>query len=228
MRQIHIFLLLFSVIAADAQNYIDLRAGFSSMQADAWNQTIQTYNETRFFNESKLPNLRLGHNLGLGFSGVLGKGVFISPSLQYREYSTESNLNKIDLHWFDLGLACDIYPLEFGLDSVAFILRPFFRIGFAGTMLLTRIDLADGPASVDGEPYAPYNWPYLLQSGIGLRYQPWNVLGFFLLLDGNYSPNASITDFRRALLGSLYAYSGDNNRVLQFGLQGGITFRIKN
>jgi hypothetical protein len=226
MRQI-LILIFFSAFTVNAQNYIDLRAGFSSMKAEAWNQTIQTYNETRFYNESKLPELKVAHSFGLGFSGVLGKGVFISPSLQYRAYSTESNLDKIDLHWIELGLACDIYPLEFSLDSVAFMLRPFFRFGVAGTMLLTRIDLADGPASVDGEPYATYNWPYLVQSGIGVRYQPWNVLGVFLILDGTYSPNASITDFRKALLGSLYANSGDNNRVLQLGLQGGITFRIK-
>ncbi len=227
-RQIFSIMLVFFAHVSNAQNYIDLRTGFSWLQANAWNTTIQTYNETRFWQESPLTELKQGSSFGLAFSGVLGKGIFLSPSIQYKKFSAKSNLERIDLHWLDLGLACDIYPLEFRMDSVSFRLRPFVRIGFAGSMLLARIALANGPASIDGETFAPYNWPYLLHTGIGLRYQPRNVLGFFILIDASTSPNASITDFRTALLGSLYANTKDENRALQLGLHAGLTFRLKN
>jgi hypothetical protein len=227
-RQIYSIMLLFFALVSNAQNYIDLRTGFSWLHADAWNNTIQTYNETRFWQESQLTELKQGSSFGLAFSGVLGKGFFLSPSINYKKFSAKSNLEKIDLQWLDLGLACDIYPLEFRMDSVSFRLRPFVRIGFAGSMLLARIALANGPATIDAETYAPYNWPYLLHTGIGLRYQPRNVLGFFILIDASNSPNASITDFRKALLGSLYANSKDKNKTLQLGLHAGLTFRLKN
>lgn len=212
---------------SDAQNYIDLRAGITRLRAEAWNETIQTYNASRFWQEEKLPDLNNAFSYGLGFSGVLGRGVFLSPSLLYTKFESSSQTERITLHWLDLGIAIDLFPMEFGLDSVSNRLRPFVRLGFSGSMLLPRVELKDGMASIDGEAYAPYNWPYLYHAGLGLRYQPGNVLGFFLLLHGRLSPNAQLTDFRTALLGSTYEHSSDANRAKFIDLQLGVTFRIK-
>jgi hypothetical protein len=227
MRIVTSFILVFATVQAIAQNYIDAHGGISNLKADAWNETIRTYNASRFWQEDKLSELNNAITFGLGFSGVLGKGIFISPTLQYSKFSAESNSESIDLHWMDLGIAFDIFPLEFGLDSVAYQIRPFARMGFSGSMLLPRVELLDGIASIDGEAYEPFNWPYLFHAGLGLRYQPSNVLGFFFLLDGRYVPNARLNDFRTALLGSLYANTSDQNTARLLGIRLGLTFRIK-
>lgn len=228
MRLLFLTLLLLSFYCAHAQHYTDLRIGVSYLNAASWNETIRTYNDSRFWHENDVPELNAAISYGLGYSGVVGKGFFLSPSVQYSKYAAETPADKINLHWVELEVACDIFPLEFGLDSVHFKLRPFLRLGYAGSILLTRIRLADGNATIDGEPYEPYNWPYIFHAALGMRYQPSSVLGFFLLFDARYAPNASINDFRTAVLGSNYLNSSDQNNVRILGIQSGITFRIKN
>jgi hypothetical protein len=228
IRLLFLTLLSLAFHWANSQKYTDLRVGLSYLNAASWNETIRTYNDSRFWQENDLPELKGTFAYGLGFSGVAGKGLFLSPSIQYSKFTSQTPTDKIDLHWVELELACDIFPLEFGMDSVHFRLRPFVRLGYAGSMLLTRIRLADGNASIDGEPYEPYNWPYILHAALGLRYQPTSVVGFFLLLDARFAPNARINEFRTALLGSNYLNSSDQNNVRILGIQSGITFRIKN
>lgn len=228
MRLIFLTLLSLTFHWVNSQKYTDLRAGVSCLNATAWNETIRSYNESRFWQENKLPELKTAFTCGLGYSGVAGKGLFLSPSVQYAKFTSQTPTDKIDLHWVELELACDIFPLEFGMDIVHYRVRPFLRLGYAGSMLLTRIRLADGNAGIDGEPYEPYNWPYIFHAALGLRYQPTSVLGFFLLLDARFAPNARINDFRTALLGSNYLNSSDQNTVRMLGIQSGITFRVKN
>jgi hypothetical protein len=228
MRPIFIICLFLLHHWVSAQKYTDLRVGFSQLNASAWNESIRTYNESRFWQENKLPELKSAFTYGLGYSGVVGKGLFLSPSVQYSNFTSQTLADQIDLHWVELEFALDIFPLEFRMDSVHYRFRPFMRLGYAGSMLLTRIKLADGNAGIDGESYEPYNWPYILHAGLGLRYQPSSVLGFFLLLDARYIPNARINDFRTALLGSNYLNSSDQNTVRMLGIQSGITFRVKN
>jgi len=228
MRPIFLVCLFLLHMGLNAQKYTDVGVGFSRLNASAWNETIRTYNDSRFWQENKLPELKNAFNYRIGYSGVAGKGLFLSPSVQYSKFTSQTPADKINLHWVELELACDIFPLEFGMDSVHYRLRPFLRLGYAGSMLLTRVTLADGAAGIDGEPYVPYNWPYIFHAALGLRYQPGSVLGFFLLFDARFAPNAKINDFRTALLGSTYLNSSDQNNVRMLGIQSGITFRIKN
>ena len=228
MRPIFIVCLFLLHHWVSAQKYTDLRVGFSQLNASAWNETIRTYNESRFWQANKLPELKNAFTYGLGYSGVAGKGLFLSPSIQYSKFTSQTLANKIDLHWVELELACDIFPLEFGMDSVHYRVRPFLRLGYAGSMLLTRVKLADGAAGIDGELYEPYNWPYIFHAALGLRYQPTLVVGFFMIFDARFAPNARINDFRTALLGSNYLNSSDQNTVRMLGIQSGITFRVKN
>jgi hypothetical protein len=224
------FVVLIACMSGEAQNHLDLRVGFSTMQAAEWNRTISAYNFARPWLSEKQPEIHQAADFGIGYSGVIGKGVFLTPELSYQNLKSEAttNANKvlIQMRWFTAGLGIDIYPMEFGLDTVAFGFRPFVRFGAGAAAILPRVYIGDSLAYSSNEIYNPIEWNLAFRAGAGCRIR---LSGLIDLTPGfmwNYFPGAALEGFGNALHGTLQPGLNDEDNVHQFVFSLALSFRV--
>ena len=189
-----------------AQNYFDISGGIQSIQQSAWNETIQTYNFNRVWLKEKMPDLRNSANVGIGYSGVLASGLFFSPSLTFSSFqSSAENGNYsslVRLRWISAPFCFDIFPLEFGLDSISANVRPFIRVGGGASLLMPRVLINDSLTTVDDELYQPMVWPFFYTAGLGVRYNLNRSIGFLFTAMYLRYPSIELEDFSYALNGN--------------------------
>jgi hypothetical protein len=189
-----------------AQNYFDISGGIQSIQQSAWNETIQTYNFNRVWLKEKMPDLRNSANVGIGYSGVLASGLFFSPSVTFSSLqSSAENGNYrslVRLRWISAPLCFDIFPLEFGLDSISANVRPFLRVGGGASLLMPRVLINDSLTTVDDELYQPMVWPFFYTAGVGVRYNLNRSIGFLFTAMYLRYPSIELEDFSYALNGN--------------------------
>jgi hypothetical protein len=189
-----------------AQNYFDISGGIQSIQQSAWNETIQTYNFNRVWLKEKMPDLRNSAKVGVGYSGVLASGLFFSPSLTFSSFqSSAENGNYrslVRLRWISAPLCFDIFPLEFGLDSISANVRPFLRVGGGASLLMPRVLINDSLTTVDDELYQPMVWPFFYTAGLGVRYNLNRSIGFLFTAMYLRYPSIELEDFSYALNGN--------------------------
>ena len=189
-----------------AQNYFDISGGIQSIQQSSWNETIQTYNFNRVWLKEKMPDLRNSANVGIGYSGVLASGLFFSPSLTFSSFqSSAENGNYsslVRLRWISAPLSFDIFPLEFGLDSISANVRPFIRVGGGASLLMPRVLINDSLTTVDDELYQPMVWPFFYTAGLGVRYNLNRSIGFLFTAMYLRYPSIELEDFSYALNGN--------------------------
>lgn len=189
-----------------AQNYFDISGGIQSIQQSAWNETIQTYNFSRVWLKEKMPDLRSSANVSVGYSGVLASGLFFSPSVTYSAFkSSAENGNYRSLarvRWISAPLCFDIFPLEFGKDSVSSSVRPFIRVGGGASLLMPRVLINDSLTTVDDELYQPMVWPFFYTAGLGIRYNLNQSIGFLFTTMYLRYPSIDLEDFSYALNGN--------------------------
>ncbi len=228
------FVLLFSIFCsaciARAQNHLDLRVGFSTMQAGEWNKTISAYNFARPWLSEKQPELQSAVDFGLGYSGVVGKGIFLTPELTYQrlqsEATTNSNRVLVQMRWFTAGLALDVYPMEFGLDTVSFGFRPFVRLGVGAASVLPRVFIGDSLAYSRNEIYDPIIWNVAFRAGLGSRIRITDFLDLTPSVMWNYFPKMNLEGFANALHGTLQPGLSDEDRIHQFVFSLALSFRV--
>ncbi len=190
----------------NGQNYLNIYGGYGITSPKEINKTIEAFNYSRPWLMNKQPLLEKTLTLGLGYTGILAKGLFISPDFQYNiSSSSASNANfnsTIEMHWWRGNINVDIYPLEFGLDSVGFLFRPFVRLGGGASAILPRINFNDSLATVNDEDYSPHFWTYQFSSGIGCRIYINRIIDIMPFIQYNYQPNVDIKEFDLALQGA--------------------------
>ncbi|MEX1190054.1 MAG: hypothetical protein WED33_12410 [Bacteroidia bacterium] len=206
MKKLSLFIFILLVSSASAQRHLDFQAGYSYINPTEWNKTISAYNYARPWLEEKQPELHSSFRIGVGYSGVIGKGLFLSPSLSHQIFSSyaENGNSKADLRfrWMSAELALDIYPMEFGLDSVSFKIRPFVRIGGGASAILPRVFLNDSLSTARDEEYNPIVWTYQFSGGIGCRFAISNTIDLTPMITTSYFPSIDIENFRYALHGT--------------------------
>jgi hypothetical protein len=189
-----------------AQNYFDISGGIQSIQQSAWNETIQTYNFNRVWLKEKMPDLRNSSNVGIGYSGVLASGLFFSPSVTFSSFKSSaengSYRSLVRLRWISAPLCFDIFPLEFGLDSISANVRPFLRVGGGASLLMPRVLINDSLTTVDDELYQPMVWPFFYTAGLGVRYNLNRSIGFLFTAMYLHYPSIELEDFSYALNGN--------------------------
>ena len=189
-----------------AQNYFDVSGGIQSIHQSAWNETIQTYNFNRVWLKEKMPDLRNASNVGIGYSGVLASGLFFSPSLTFSSFQSSAvNDNYRSLarvRWISAPLCFDVFPLDFGKDSVSASVRPFIRVGGGASLLMPRVLINDSLTTVDDELYQPMVWPFFYTAGIGVRYNLNRSIGFLFTAMYLRYPTVDLEDFSYALNGN--------------------------
>lgn len=189
-----------------AQNYFDISGGIQSIQQSAWNETIQTYNFNRVWLKEKMPDLRNSSNVGIGYSGVLASGLFFSPSVTFSSFKSSaengSYRSLVRLRWISAPLCFDIFPLEFGLDSISANVRPFLRVGGGASLLMPRVLINDSLTTVDDELYQPMVWPFFYTAGVGVRYNLNRSIGFLFTAMYLHYPSIELEDFSYALNGN--------------------------
>jgi hypothetical protein len=196
-----------------SQNYLHVFAGYSVINPKEWNKTIQAYNFSRPWLASELPLLHNGFVTGIAYSGVLRKGLFISPEFQYNrfrsEVTNESFSKKVKLTGLNGQINFDIYPLEFNLDSVGSGIRPFIRIGAGGSLTLPRVFVNDSVAMVNNVEYTPKVWVFQAIGGLGCRFTVAQGIDVIPLILYTHMPSVDLEDFNYALHGT--ALPGLNN-----------------
>ena len=229
---LQIVLLICIGITTSAQRHINIYAGYSIIHPENWNRTIETYNFSRPWLSNTLPLIRTAKTWGFGSSGVIGKGFFLSPEFSYSRYSSSSeNLPvsiAIDLKWLRGSMYLDMYPREFKLDSVAYIIRPFFRIGGGASCLLPRIRINNELVNVDDEAYKPIIWSYQLSTGIGCRIALSKRIDITPVILYNYMPNVNMEDFSYALNGNQVPNLIDDERLNNLFFLMSLSVRLKN
>jgi hypothetical protein len=189
-----------------AQNYFDISGGIQSIQQSAWNETIQTYNFNRVWLKEKMPDLRNSANVGIGYSGVLASGLFFSPSVTYSSFKSSAENGNfrsfVRLRWISAPLCLDVFPLEFGKDSISASVRPFLRVGGGASLLMPRVLINDSLTTVDDELYQPMVWPFFYTAGVGVRYNLNRSIGFLFTAMYLRYPSIELEDFSYALNGN--------------------------
>lgn len=189
-----------------AQNYFDISGGIQSIQQSVWNETIQTYNFNRVWLKEKMPDLRNASNVGIGYSGILASGLFFSPTLtfsSFKSYSENGNYSSfVRIRWISAPLCFDIFPLEFGKDTISASLRPFLRVGGGASLLMPRVLINDSLTTVDDELYQPMVWPFFYTAGLGVRYNLNRSIGFLFTAMYLRYPSIELEDFSYALNGN--------------------------
>jgi hypothetical protein len=228
MKNIPTFLVFLTLTLASqikAQNYWDLAFQSSQSAYTNWNHSIRYFNESRFWQEKSLAPLEWSRGGSVCYSGVLGKGLFISPQLSYAHLKSEGTAAQITLRNYSAQVGIDVYPLEFKLDSVAFIVRPFFRFAGGGDLYRPTITLINAPATYMDQPYKPYCWTYRFESSLGLRARITDVLGIHVLGGYRFS-KVSLENFHAALNGTTSSTLSDTDKINTFVIQTGITWRL--
>jgi hypothetical protein len=207
-----------------AQNYWDIAYQSGRSTYTNWNQSISYFNESRFWQEKPLSPLEWSRGASVCYSGVLGRGLFISPQLAYADLKSEGTAAQITFRNYSAQVGFDVYPLEFKLDSVAYLLRPFIRLSGGGDLYRPNISMANTTAMYMDEPYKPYCWTYRLESSLGLRLRITEMLGMHFV--GGYRFSKVLMDnFHRALNGVTTSTLSDAEKLNIFFIQAGITLR---
>ncbi len=225
-----ILLLVVFSVKAKAQNYFDISAGIQSIQQTEWNRTIQTYNFNRIWLKESMPDLRNASSFSLGYSGLLASGLFFSPSLTYSAFTSsaenENFSTMVRLRWLSVPLCFDIFPLEFGQDSVSSSLRPFLRVGGGASLLMPRVLINDSLATVDDEFYQPMVWPFFYTAGLGVRYNLNRSFGFLFTAMYLRYPSIDLEDFSYALNGNNLVGLTNETSIQSMTYQLSICFRL--
>lgn len=230
-KHISLFVLLVIFMArSEAQNYFDVSAGIQSIDQSAWNRTIQTYNFNRIWLKEPLPDLRSASNFSLGYSGVLASGLFFSPSLTYSAFKSSAENENYStlarLRWLSVPLCLDIFPLEFGQDSVSSSIRPFLRVGGGASLLMPRVLINDSLTTIDDELYQPMVWPFFYTAGLGVRYNLNRSFGFLFTAMYLRYPSIDLEDFSYALNGNNLVGLTNETSVQSMTYQLSICFRL--
>jgi len=231
MKNILIITILFVFsFSLRAQNYLNLYGGYGITAPKEINKSIETFNYSRPWLIEKQPLFQKTLTLGLGYTGILAKGLFISPDFQYnisKSFSENANFNtNIEMHWWRGNINLDIYPLEFGLDSVGFRFRPFVRVGGGASAILPRINFNDSLATVNDEDYSPHFWTYQFSGGIGCRIYLNRIIDIMPFIQYNFQPSVKVEDFNLALHGTNIPELSNVSKVsnLQFLLS--VSFKL--
>lgn len=219
-----VFIIGISALPLKSQHYWDLAFQASRSAYTNWNQSLNYFNESRFWQEKPLNPLEWSRGASVCYSGVLSRGFFISPQFSYFDLTSEGSAARIAIRNYSAQVGFDVFPLEFKLDSVAYTLRPFARFAGGGDLFRPTIYLSNGPATIMDKPYNPYCWSYRLEAGLGLRIRITEVLGFHIL--GGYRFSKVILDnFHTALNGVKWSTASEAETINAVYMQAGITFR---
>ena len=225
-----IFILGAVSLLSNAQHYLDVQAGFSGINPTQWNRTISAYSFARPWLTNEQPNLKSGFNTSLAYSGVIAKGIFLSPTLSHQVFKsvaeTAPSKTEIKIRWMSAGLFVDIYPREFGLDSVGHTFRPFVRVGGGASSILPRVRFNDSLATVDDEAYKPIVWTYQFNVGIGSRFAINKFLDVTPMISAAYYPTIDLEDFRYALHGTSSPNLSDVQRLVNLQFMLAISLRL--
>ena len=215
-----------------AQRHINLYAGYSFINPQNWNRTIDVFNFSRPWLTNKIPSISKTFTWGFGTSGVIGKGVFLSPEFSYSRYNASSQnapvSMDIDLKWFRGNMYVDLYPREFQLDSVTFTIRPFIRVGAGASSILPRVRINNELVLVDDETYKPIIWSYQLSVGLGCRIALSKRIDLTPVLLFHYTPNIHLEDFSYALQGNQLPNLNDNQRLNNLMTLISVSYRLVN
>ncbi len=215
----YLILLLISCFSksAETQNYLHLTGGYSYINPTEWNKTIGAYNFARPWLSKELPALHSGFSSSLGFSGVIGQGLFITPEFNFTRYTTSASNDPastvVKLNWVRGQIYLDLYPREFGVDSVAFSVRPFVRLGGGASALLPRVTINDSLATVDDENYDPIIWTYQFSAGIGCRFEVAKHIDLIPMILFHFQPAVHLEDFSYALHGTQIPALTDHQKL---------------
>jgi hypothetical protein len=223
-------ILLFGASILNGQNHWDFMGGLQSMNPKAWNRTIQAYNFSRVWQNEPMPELRSAMIAGLGFNGVLLKGVYISPQLQYGSFRSlveqESINTLLRLRWASGIIAFDLFPLEFGLDTVRYRFRPFVRLGAGASLVMPRFLQNDSLVSVNGTIWQPMVWPFFSYAAVGIRVSLNHSLGIVLLASHHFFPEVRLPDYTTAVHGTALPSLKDKDKIHQWNVQFGFSLRL--
>jgi hypothetical protein len=204
----------------NAQNYLNLYSGFSITSPKALNKTIETFNYSRPWLQNKLPLLNNTFTIGLGYTGILSKALFLSPDFQFNKTTSRSsndNFNtNVEINWVRGNINLDIYPLEFGLDSVGHSFRPFVRVGGGASAIIPRIYLNDSLATIDDAAYKSHFWTYQFTGGLGCRIYINRIIDIMPFIQYNYHPSVDIEEFNLALHGTNVSQLSNVQKVSNF------------
>lgn len=213
-----------------AQRHINIYAGYSFINPQNWNRTIEAYNFSRPWLSNPIPQIRTAKTWGFGTSGVIGKGFFLSPEFSYSRYTSSSENPPvsvaIDIKWFRGSMYLDMYPREFKLDTVAFTIRPFIRIGGGASSLLPQVITNNVFVNVDYETYKPIVWSYQLSAGLGCRIALTKRIDLSPVILYNYMPNVNLEDFSYALHGTQVPNLKDDESLKNFIFFLSLSFRM--
>jgi len=232
MKGIYLFPILFVLTISDlfAQNYLHLSAGYSVINPAEWNRTIQAYNFSRPWLAKELPLMQNGFVAGIAYSGVLRKGLFISPEFQYNRFTssaTNEPVNtKVKLTGLNGQVNFDIYPLEFKLDSVGSAIRPFIRIGAGASLILPRVFVNDSTSTVDDVEYNPKVWAFLASAGLGCRFTIAQGIDLIPLIQVTYMPSVNLEDFNYALHGTTLPGLVNNQKLINYQFLLNVSFKL--
>lgn len=222
--------LLLGASLLNAQNHWDFLGGIQTMNAKAWNRTIQAYNFSRVWQSEPMPEIRSSITAGIGFNGVLLRGVYISPQLQYGSFRSSSEQESVNtllrLRWASGIVAFDLFPLEFGLDTVRYRFRPFIRLGAGASLVMPRYLQNDSLVSVNGAVWQPMVWPFFAHAGLGLRVSLNHSLGLVLLASHHFFPEVVLPDYSIAINGNALPDLNDADRIHQWNVQLGLSLRL--
>jgi hypothetical protein len=228
-----VFILLVSIFQTiSAQRHINIYAGYSFINPQNWNRTIDAYNFSRPWLKNPIPQIRTAKTLGFGTSGVIGKGFFLSPEFSYSRYSSSSENPPIsvaiDVKWLRGSMYLDVYPREFKLDSVAYTIRPFFRIGGGASCLLPRIQINNELVNVDEESYKPIIWSYQFSVGLGCRIALTKRIDISPVVLYHFMPNVNLEYFSYALHGTQVPNLSDEQKINNMMAMISLSFRLTN
>jgi len=229
---LNLFLFASILHQVNAQRHVNIYAGYSFINPQNWNRTIEAYNFSRPWLNNSLPQIRTAKTWGFGTSGVIGKGFFLSPEFSFTRYQL-SAINTpvslaIDIKWMRGAMYLDMYPREFQLDSVTYTIRPFFRVGGGASCLLPRVRINNEFVNVDDETYKPIIWSYQLSAGVGCRIALTKRIDIAPVVLYNFMPNVNLEDFSYALNGTKLPNLKDDERLNNFIFFMSLSVRLKN
>ena len=220
---------LLGSVSVKSQNHLDIGLSYGYSNPTAWNRSISAYNFARPWLKQPLPLLHNTMATSLSFSGVIARGLFLSPTISHSKFNsrTENLPSKaaVQIRWMQAGVGLDIYPMEFGLDSVGYRIRPFVRLGGGATALMPRVYINDSLSTVDDEPYKPLVWSYYFNGGIGCRISITRIIDATPYVGINYFPSIDLEDFNYALHGT--AVPNLTNVQKALNLQAGLSLSIR-
>lgn len=230
MKRILILSFIFLSFIGKSQHYLDVQVGYSGINPTQWNRTISAYSFARPWLTDIQPFLRSGFVSSIGYSGVIARGIFLSPTLSYQTFKstaeTAPSKTDIKVRWMSGNLFVDIYPREFALDSVGHSFRPFLRVGGGASALLPRVRLNDSLSIVDDEVYNPVVWSYQIVVGLGARFAINKFIDVTPMISAGYYPNINLEDFRYALHGTASPNLSDIQKLTNLQFLVAISIRL--